>query len=112
MILWFGSLSTGIILLTVLCMPSNVMSKNHQPLASTNIELKKEVFSILDTKCNACHQKQNPFMIFKEKNMEKRAAKINKLVFVDRKMPKGNAFKLTAEEYEKLQKWLFTQKIF
>lgn len=51
-------------------------------------------------------------MIFKEKNMEKRAKKIYQNVFVERSMPKGNEIRLTEEEYATLEKWLFTQEIF
>ncbi len=78
----------------------------------SNDSLKKAAFNILDTQCNGCHRKQNPFMIFKEKNMEKRAPKIYQMVFVERRMPKGNEIKLTNEEYATLEKWLFTQEIF
>lgn len=71
--------------------------------------LKEEVYTILDMKCNGCHRKQNPFMVFKEKNMDKRAAKIYQAVFLDRRMPKDNATTLSSEEYEKLKRWLLTQ---
>ena len=74
--------------------------------------LKKAAFGILDEKCNVCHRKKNPFMVFNSKNMSKRAPKIYKMVFVERKMPKGNEVRLTNEEYIKLEKWLFTQNIF
>ena len=74
--------------------------------------LKKSALKILQSKCNLCHRKKNPFMIFNEKNMAKRAPKIYKAVFIDRRMPKGNEVQLTQEEYTKLEKWLFTQQIF
>ncbi len=51
-------------------------------------------------------------MVFKEKNMSKRAPKIYQVVFVERRMPKGNEVRLTDEEYSKLKKWLLTQNIF
>lgn len=73
--------------------------------------LKKATFNILETKCNVCHRKQNPFMIFKEKNMIKRAPKIYRMVFIERRMPKGNEFILTSEEYAILEKWLLTQEL-
>ena len=74
--------------------------------------LKKKVLAILETKCNVCHRKQNPLMVFKEKNMVKRAPKIYKQVFVDTNMPKGNEIQLTSEEYNTLKKWLLTQEIY
>ncbi len=77
-----------------------------------NNQLKADAFEILDTKCNVCHRKRNPFMVFSPKNMERRASKIYKQVFVERRMPKGNDIKLTNKEYDQLEKWLFTQKIY
>jgi uncharacterized membrane protein len=74
--------------------------------------LEREALEILETKCNVCHKKQNPFMVFKEKNMSKRAKKIYQMVFIERKMPKGNEIRLTNEEYLTLEKWLKTQDIY
>ena len=81
-------------------------------ISALDEKLKKASFKILDTKCNICHRKKNPFMVFNEKNMTKRAKKIYRMVFVERKMPKGNEVRLTNEEYVTLEKWLFTQDIF
>lgn len=72
-------------------------------------ELKTKAFKILENKCNVCHKKQNPFMVFSMKNMEKRAEKIYKQVFEKRRMPKGDEIKLTPEEYSHLNNWLHTQ---
>ena len=72
-------------------------------------QLKSEAFQILDEKCNSCHRKQNPFMVFSLKNMEKRAVKIHQQVIVKRQMPKGDEVKLTQEEYSHLKKWLDSQ---
>ena len=72
-------------------------------------ELKKaNALKVLQSKCNVCHKKQNPFMLFKSKNMEKRARKINKMVFVTGKMPKGEKYTLTQKEYDILKIWLNT----
>ncbi len=68
--------------------------------------LKTQAFNILENKCNVCHRKQNPFMIFSEKNMDKRAKKINKMVFVYKRMPKGDYIKLTTEEQTVLKDWI------
>jgi uncharacterized membrane protein len=75
-------------------------------------QLKEEAFRILDTKCNGCHRKQNPFMIFSEKNMSKRAKKIYRMVFIERRMPKGNEVQLTQSEYNVLNRWLKTENTF
>jgi hypothetical protein len=50
-------------------------------------------------------------MIFKERNLEKRAAKIYSMVFIERRMPKAGGVPLTSEEYATLEKWLTTQNI-
>ncbi len=81
-------------------------------LPDTDHKLMKEAFDILDTKCNGCHRKRNPFMVFNEKNMTKRAPKIYRAVFIERKMPKGSEVRLSKEEYFKLEKWLSTQNIY
>ena len=75
------------------------------------MDLKEEVFKILDTKCNVCHRKQNPFRVFKLKNMDKNAKRIYKQVFVYRRMPKGGEIQLTEEEYQTLKKWIKTKNI-
>ena len=69
---------------------------------------KTAALKILQNKCNVCHKKRNPFMIFKQKNMDKRAKRIYKQVFVKKRMPKGDDIKLTLEEYKILEEWLKT----
>lgn len=82
----------------------------HQSLHELEVDdLKKEAFSILNNKCNSCHRKQNPFMIFTEKNMTKRVTKINKQVFELKRMPKQNGTPLTQEEYAILKSWIKIQ---
>lgn len=63
-------------------------------------------FRVLEKKCNVCHRKKNPFMVFKPKNMERRARKIYRAVFIQQRMPKGDAPGLTVEEYRTLKTWL------
>ncbi|QSE98796.1 hypothetical protein [Fulvivirga lutea] len=75
----------------------------HQPFA-INTTLSAEVMSLLEAKCNSCHRKKNPFMVFTKKNMNKRAGKIYKQVFVKKRMPKGS--KLSYSESELLKAWL------
>jgi uncharacterized membrane protein len=83
---------------------------NPQKLVAAE-KLKEEAFDILDTKCNVCHRKRNPFMVFNEKNMSRRAERIYRMVFVERRMPKGDEVQLTDIEYNKLKKWLLTENI-
>ena len=68
-----------------------------------------EAFRVLQTKCNVCHEKQNRMMVFNEKNMVRRAARIQKAVFVKKRMPKGNDYTLTPEERTILKTWLDSQ---
>lgn len=111
-VLWFGILTAGFILLSAFDSGSEEASVDHPTLLVADDKLKKAAFEILKTKCNVCHKKKNPFMVFNEKNMVKRAPKIYKMVYVERRMPQGDKIKLTHEEYATLEKWLFTQQIF
>lgn len=73
--------------------------------------IRETALQILDNKCNVCHRKKNPFMVFKEKNMYKRAKRIYQAVFVEKRMPKGNQIALTEEDYQKLKRWLAYEKV-
>lgn len=103
-------------LLTALLVLLSSFAPPHSPQemspTGTGNELKRKAFTVLDTKCNVCHRKKNPFMVFNEKNMARRARKIYRMVYMERKMPKGTDIRLTNEEYAMLEKWLFTQEIF
>jgi uncharacterized membrane protein len=108
---WPGALMLGLIIASAFQMATRSPNQHHLEISVSNDKLKKEAFKILDLKCNICHRKQNPFMVFKEKNMSRRAKKIYKMVFVERRMPKGNEIRLTNEEYNQLEEWLKTQEI-
>jgi len=112
-ILWLGILVGGFILLSAFgTVGETSPTTRHAILTEADDQLKRAAFEVLETKCNVCHRKQNPFMVFKEKNIEKRAAKIYQMVFVQRRMPKGTDIRLTNEEAATLEKWLLTQDIF
>ncbi len=100
---WLGILTVGFILMTAFHQSSEIIQEDHSLLLDSDSGLKKDAFEILDTKCNVCHQKQNPFMVFNLKNMEKRAPKIYKMVFIERRMPKGNEIRIANEEYSTLK---------
>ncbi len=110
-ILVLSVLKVVFIFLTAFTTNSEPFTGDHPNVIHADDELKKEALKILEEKCNVCHRKQNPFMIFNQKNMVKRAPKIYKMVFIDRRMPKGDQIRLTTEEYKKLEKWLLPQKI-
>ncbi|MEQ8910183.1 MAG: hypothetical protein RIC95_13380 [Vicingaceae bacterium] len=107
---WLAIVLASLMVFTVFD-TKGAITENHDSLNDHDENLKKAAMQILELKCNVCHKKQNPFMVFKEKNMAKRAKKINQMVFIERRMPKGNEIKLTASEYDKLKEWLNTQKI-
>jgi uncharacterized membrane protein len=67
---------------------------------------KQEALAILHTKCNVCHAKQNPRMVFTASNMDKRAGKVNWQVFILRRMPKGDAIRLDETERKILKQWI------
>lgn len=108
--MWIGIITALFTLISTFNITKGAAQKNHTP-STSNDKLKKAALEVLDTKCNACHRKQNPFMVFKEKNISKRAKRIYKAVFIELKMPKGNKTHMTDKEYAALEKWLLTQKI-
>ena len=107
---WFGVLTACFILLVAFVPRKAAVAVDHPTPFTSDDELKKVAYTILVTKCNGCHRKKNPLMIFNEKNMTKRAPRIYKAVFVEKRMPKGPEIRLTDEEATTLKQWLFTQK--
>tara|TARA_R110000737_G_scaffold15842_1_gene32727 strand:- start:1392 stop:1712 length:321 start_codon:yes stop_codon:yes gene_type:complete len=70
------------------------------------VELKKEVYFILNTKCNFCHAKKKNRVIFTLDNMNSFSTSIEQQVFINKKMPKGRKNKLNMAEEEKLNIWI------
>lgn len=66
----------------------------------------EEVMTILEEKCNVCHRKEQPFIIFKSKNLERNRKRIKQQVFDYKLMPKGDEIKLTESEKVLLMDWL------
>lgn len=77
---------------------------SHQEIAKDT--LKQRALIVLQNKCNTCHKKRNPFLIFKEKNMDRRAKRVYKQVFELKRMPKKDGTPLTKEEYATLKLWI------
>ncbi len=80
-----------------------------QPLVvfdPTYPELQKEAFAILVNKCNDCHKKEKPQAVFTSENMDDYARKINRQVFVFKRMPQGKDIVLTKEEKQTLKSWI------
>ncbi len=113
--LWLGILTATVVLLTAFRPMAGNAARNTPDLATSpngNEQLQRDAFDILEAKCNSCHRRQNPFMVFKLKNMAKRAPKIHRMVFIERRMPKGDEIRLSYAEYTTLEKWLFTENIY
>ncbi len=111
-ILCIGMLITGLILQPVVNSTAGATQSEPSLISDIKEEIKKEAFEILEAKCNICHRKVFPFMVFNERNMIRRAKKIYQMVFVERRMPKGNEITLSTEEFQTLRTWLNTQNIY
>lgn len=72
--------------------------------------IKEKALTILQKKCNVCHKRKNPFMVFKLKNMDKRSKKIYNQVFLKKRMPKGDNITLTTRESQELLTWINSTK--
>jgi len=113
-----GPLAFLLPLLTVLLMlpliirqaPELIHAAEHSSIFISRDSLKHKAFSVLDTKCNVCHRKQNPFMVFSIKNMDRRAIRIDQQVFANQRMHKGKRITLTPEEYQILSTWITSTK--
>ena len=82
------------------------------PAVRTKVDSRKDqALTILQGKCNVCHERQNPGKVFTLSNMETHAPKIYKQVFVKQRMPRGNAIRLSQEEKDTLLRWLATQGV-
>jgi len=68
--------------------------------------IKSDAFNVLNAKCNVCHRTKNPWKMFTPENMNAFAPKIYKQVFIKKRMPKGNQFRLSQGDYNTLNKWL------
>ncbi|MFK8162188.1 MAG: hypothetical protein AB8H12_06955 [Lewinella sp.] len=99
--------SSTLLVLLFLLLPS--ISSKPPDTGAGQHPLRPAAFRILDAKCNGCHRKKNPFMVFKTKNMDKRAKRIYRAVYVQRRMPKADGTPLTAAESDSLRRWLQTQ---
>lgn len=99
--------SIGLLSLLLLFLPA-IADKPPDRWASTG-PLREAAYRILDTKCNSCHRKRNPFMVFKPKNMDRRASRIYRAVYLQKRMPKANGTPLTLAESDTLRQWLGTK---
>lgn len=85
------------------------MFKNYAAGDST-MRYKLTAFTILQNKCNVCHEQRNRNAVFTMNNMNEWSADINEQVFIKERMPKGNTIVLTYADKETLKKWIRTIK--
>lgn len=104
------SLLSVFLFTTLLVLPSATIESSPPPAAlyeyETSNELVEKAFLILQTKCNDCHGQKKRKAVFTKDNMKQFAKKINKQVFVKKRMPKGDDIKLTEEELGTLKRWV------
>ena len=93
---------------TLLHLLSSFVPSPYQEVRPPN-DVKADAYDILKSKCNVCHNKQNPFMVFNENNMVRRAEKIYNAVFFTGRMPKGDEYTLSEQEISTLKNWLESQ---
>ncbi|MBL0741086.1 hypothetical protein [Chryseolinea lacunae] len=74
-------------------------------------DVKARALTVLEQKCNVCHVRNNPRKVFTPATMELHAERIYKQVFVKRRMPKGDAIRLSAQEEATLLQWLETMGV-
>lgn len=82
--------------------PTEEVEKNNLPVFVEQ----QQAFVVLANKCNVCHRTQNPNRVFTLDNMNGLAKKINRQVFVWKRMPKGNKIKLNTKEKLALKNWI------
>ena len=85
------------------------LHSNAAPAAINELSEKQKALIVLKKKCNACHLKDKPTIVFALSNMNRYAKKIKKQVFIRKKMPKGNKHNLTAKEKQDLKTWVYKQ---
>jgi len=75
--------------------------------SSKNLPIEQvRAYQILQSKCNVCHQTQNPSKVFTRENMNGFSGKINRQVFFWKRMPKGDDYTLTSKEKTILKNWI------
>ena len=106
---FFKGLMVSVLIYTC---PSALANVHPDPMdPKKDDSLKGPALTVLQSKCNVCHERQNPGKVFTTSNMETHAPKIYKQVFVKQRMPRGNAIKLSQTEKDTLLRWLETQGV-
>lgn len=88
-------------------LPTTVQAVNSSRNSADPIQ--EKALLILQSKCNECHGRKKKKAVFTIDNMNGYAKKINKQVFIKKRMPKGDEVKLTEKERESLKEWVELQ---
>jgi len=101
-------LSISIILCLSLQFTSLVSQASHS-VSSDEAIIKANALEVLQVKCNACHKVQHPSKYFELENMNGFAKKIQRQVFLWKRMPKGKEYTLLDFQKETLITWINNQ---
>jgi len=93
-------------ILITLTLSLGLAFKSPESRSSIDSNIKEAALVILQTQCNSCHKTQNPMRVFTADNMNGYAKKINRQVFVWKRMPKGNKHTLSMGQKETLKNWI------
>lgn len=97
----FGSLAFILLLLficSLLQTPIQASDRTFKSMVSGTDSIEQKALDVLEHRCNTCHRKQNPFKIFKAKNLKKYAPLIKQQVFELKRMPKDGSTLSEAEQ--------------
>lgn len=87
-----------------------MLNLSGQNQIKTELLLEQSALVVLESKCNICHKKRNPNLVFTKDNMEKYFRSINIQVFVWERMPQGNEIVLTESDKKDLKAWILFLK--
>lgn len=94
-------------LVLMLCTNENCIAQEE---SLDSILLAERAFTVLEHKCNTCHLERDPNKLFTKENMSKEFKKINRQVFIWKRMPQGKDHNLTKEETDDLKAWILFMK--
>lgn len=84
-----------------------LLSAQSETLSLSKETVKFTALKVLETHCNDCHATQRT-TIFTLENMDKKVNRVNRQVFITKRMPKGkpNRDRMTTEEMSALKNWI------
>ena len=98
------------IIIVVFLIFSSLSNSYSQEIISKPNVLADKAFIVLEKKCNTCHLERDPNKLFTKENMTKNFKKINRQVFIWKRMPQGEDHDLTEIEASDLNAWILNLK--